>query len=88
MAKLPPPYIEGSIPAQISDGFIIPFDVNRAVGINLVDSVVAKIKSVATNNLIATLETTNFTKNPTNNQATFTWQTNDSTPVPVTLTPG
>lgn len=88
MAKLPPPYIEGSIPAQISDGFIIPFDVNRAVGINLVDSVVAKIKSVATNNLIATLETTNFTKNPTNNQATFTWQTNDSIPVPVTLTPG
>ena len=65
--KLPPPYIEGFIPAQANNELKIPFEMNRAVGINAVSKIQAKIKSVTTNRLIATIETVNIL----NNIATF-----------------
>lgn len=65
MAKLPPPYIEGSIPAQTSEGLKIPFRLNRAVSIRNVQKMYAKIKTVATDSMLGVLETTIFSKSET-----------------------
>ena len=60
MAKLLPPYIEGGINAQIGDGIAIPFRLNRAVSIYQVKKMYARIKTVATDRWLGTLETVAF----------------------------
>lgn len=66
MAKLYPPYIEEKIPAQSGTVLKIPFRLNRAVSINQVDCVIARIKTVSTSTWKGTLPDlnegyTNFT---------------------------
>jgi hypothetical protein len=51
--KLPPPYLEATIDAQIGNSLTIPFELNRAVGINRVNGMKARIKTIATNRIIA-----------------------------------
>lgn len=56
MAKLPPPYIEESISAQCGREIEIPFQVNRAVSINMVSKMALRIKTIATNKIICNIE--------------------------------
>lgn len=50
MAKLLPPYIEGKLPAQSDIArLVIPYRLNRAVGVNDFDSIAIKIKDLNTN---------------------------------------
>lgn len=55
MAKLYPPNIEGKLPAQSGTVLRIPFRLNRSVGINEVDCVIARIKTVSTSSWKGTL---------------------------------
>lgn len=73
MAKLPPPYIEGSIPAQTNTSLEIPFRLNRAVSIRNVTKMFAKIKTVATDSIIGVFETSAFTKAETDTIYTATF---------------
>ena len=47
--KLYPPYIDGKIPAFCGTVLRVPFRHNRAVGINDIDGMICKIKTVSTN---------------------------------------
>ena len=63
MAKLLPPYIDGSLPAQydnVDNVLSIPFRLNRAVSIHHVQKMYAKIKTIATDRQLAVLESTGF----------------------------
>ena len=57
MSKLPPPYVDGSIPAQTDVGLEIPFRLNRAVSLRDVTKIFLKIKTVATDRIIGVFET-------------------------------
>lgn len=62
MSKLPPPYVDGSIPAQTDAGLKIPFRLNRAVSLRDVTKMYIKIKTVATDRIIGVFETTAYAK--------------------------
>ena len=65
MAKLSPPYLEGSIVAQYDNNLVIPFKLNRAVGINSVKNIYARIKTVATGKWLGTIKADMFSKSIT-----------------------
>lgn len=52
MAMLYPPYIEGKIQAQWGDTLRIPFQLNRAIADSEIDQVVARLRTVSTNQQI------------------------------------
>lgn len=60
--KLNPPQISGKLPAFYGNELIIPFSLNRAVGFNQFDSMVAIVKTVSTNTQVAFLSTGNITR--------------------------
>ncbi len=68
MATLYPPYIEGTIPAQVGDTLRIPYQLNRAVGEADLDGakIRARIKTVSTNVLVAEALTCAFRANAAN----------------------
>lgn len=61
MAKLYPPYIEGTIPAFYGTTLVVPFSMNRAVGITEPDGVHLKIKKINSNEVIANVSSSNCT---------------------------
>lgn len=67
MAKLPPPYLDGSLPAQTDNGLKIPFRFNRAASIRDIGKIYAKIKTVATDSIIGVFETIIYSKSETEN---------------------
>lgn len=54
MAKLYPPYIEGTIPAFYGTTLVVPFSMNRAVGINEISNIIVKIKKINNNEVVLT----------------------------------
>ena len=50
MAKLYPPYLEGTIPAFYGNSITVPFAMNRAVGKNEIRGFSLLIKSIQTGN--------------------------------------
>lgn len=75
MGQLYPPILEGKLPAFKGTSITVPFQMNRAVHIDEVQSMSLMIKTVSTNLLKATLETTTFSLNEETNEyeATFTF---------------
>lgn len=69
MAKLYPPYLEGTIPAFYGDSITVPFAMNRAVGKNEIRGFSLLIKSIQTGNQLAKLKA--FKYNLENGTATF-----------------
>ena len=69
MAKLCPPYLEGTIPAFYGDSITVPFAMNRAVGKNEIRGFSLLIKSIQTGNQLAELKA--FKYNLKNGTATF-----------------
>lgn len=69
MAKLYPPYLEGTIPAFYGDSITVPFAMNRAVGKNEIRGFSLLIKSIQTGNQLAELKA--FKYNLENGTATF-----------------
>lgn len=67
MSKLPPPYVDGSIPAQTDVGLEIPFRLNRAVSLRDVTKMFLKIKTVATDRIIGVFETAVYSKSENDN---------------------
>lgn len=67
MSKLPPPYVDGSIPAQIDAGLEIPFRLNRAVSLRDITKIFLKIKTVATDRIIGVFETEVYSKSENDN---------------------
>ena len=67
MSKLPPPYVDGSIPAQTDVGLEIPFRLNRAVSLRDVTKIFLKIKTVATDRIIGVFETAVYSKSENDN---------------------
>lgn len=65
MAKLLPPYVDGGLSAQYGEGIAIPFRLNRAVSIYQVKKMYARIKTVATDKWLGTLETESFAASET-----------------------
>lgn len=57
--KLSPPHINSKLPAFCSNKIIIPFTLNRAVGFNQFENVIATIKTVSTGTHKALLSTGN-----------------------------
>jgi hypothetical protein len=57
--KLSPPHINSKLPAFYGNKIIIPFTLNRAVGFNQFENVVATIKTVSTGTHKALLSTGN-----------------------------
>lgn len=60
MAKLYPPYIEGTIPAFTGGEIVVPFSMNRAVSKYEIAGFSLKIKTVQNNTFIATVNTKNY----------------------------
>ena len=56
MAKLYPPYLEGTIPAFYGNSITVPFSMNRAVGKNEIRSFSLLIKSIQTGDQLAELK--------------------------------
>lgn len=52
MAKLYPPYIEGSIPAFYGTSLTVPFSMNRSVGRQEVSGITLKVKTVQSNSFL------------------------------------
>jgi hypothetical protein len=52
MAKLYPPYIEGSIPAFYGTALTVPFSMNRSVGRQEVSGITLKVKTVQSNSFL------------------------------------
>ena len=69
MAKLYPPYLEGTIPAFYGNSITVPFAMNRAVGKNEIRGFSLLIKSIQTGNQLAELKA--FKYNLENGTATF-----------------
>ena len=68
MSIIYPPYIEGKIATQYGDELRIPFQLNRALGLNEVKYVRARIKSIVNNSVIGQiLTTTDFKTQISNN---------------------
>ena len=84
MAKLLPPYIEGGLAAQMGDGIAIPFRLNKAVSIYQVRKMYARIKTVATDKWLATLETDSFSMSETDGTYVASFALGDE----LTLNPG
>ena len=61
--RLAPPYLEAVLPTQCGDTLKIPFEYNRAVSPQEVSAVSARIKTISTNRIIDTLETTTIENN-------------------------
>lgn len=77
MAKLLPPYIEGGLSAQYGEGIAIPFRLNRAVSIYQVRKMYARIKTVATDKWLGTLETESFAASETDGTYVASFNLND-----------
>lgn len=60
MAKLYPPYIEGTIPAFTGGEIIVPFSMNRAVSKYEIAGFSLRIKTVQNNTFIATINSTQY----------------------------
>ena len=60
MAKLYPPYIEGTIPAFTGTVLTVPFSMNQAVNANEVYGMALKVKKVNSNEVIITKLTVNY----------------------------
>ena len=60
MAKLYPPYIEGSIPAFFGTSLTVPYEMNKTVGYEDISGFELKITTVSTNKLIAIIDTINY----------------------------
>ena len=90
MARLYPPYIEGKLPAQSGKVLQVPFRFNRTVGETDVNYVVARIKTVTTNQWKGTFPDTQLVegKNFTYDQATDSYTTQISIPDNIGLTVG
>ena len=90
MARLYPPYIEGKLPAQSGKVLQVPFRFNRTVGETDVNYVVARIKTVTTNQWKGTFPDTQPVegKNFTYDQATDSYTTQISIPDNIGLTVG
>ena len=69
MAKLYPPYLEGTIPAFYGNSITVPFAMNRAVGKNEIRGFSLLIKSIQTGNQLAELKA--FKYDLENGTATF-----------------
>lgn len=69
MAKLYPPYLEGTIPAFYGDSITVPFSMNRAVGKNEIIGFSLLIKSIQTGSQLEELEA--FKYDLENGTATF-----------------
>ena len=69
MAKLYPPYLEGTIPAFYGNSITVPFSMNRAVGKNEIRGFSLLIKSIQTGDQLAELKA--FKYNLENGTATF-----------------
>ena len=69
MAKLYPPYLEGTIPAFYGNSITVPFAMNRALGKNEIIGFSLLIKSIQTGNQLAELEA--FKYDLENGTATF-----------------
>ena len=52
MAKLYPPYIEGSIPAFYGTSLTVPFSMNRSVGRQEVSGIALKVKTIQSNSFL------------------------------------
>lgn len=70
MAKLYPPYLEGTIPAFYGDSISVPFSMNRAVGKADVRGFSLVFKSIQTGSLLFSLSTLSYSFE--NNVANFT----------------
>lgn len=64
MAKLYPPYVEGTIPACAGTVLTVPFSMNRAVGEREVKSFILKLKTVQNSILIKNIPCSSFTFDP------------------------
>ena len=61
--KLYPPYLKESIPAQTGTKLYIDFQTNNAVGIEIVQTMMAKIKTVSTNRQLGIFESEEIIEN-------------------------
>ena len=80
MGVIYPPYIEGKISTQYGDELRIPFQLNRALGLNEVKYVRARIKSIVNNSVIGSILTTTDFKTQISNgvyEARFSLITGD-----------
>lgn len=80
MSVIYPPYIEGKISTQYGDELRIPFQLNRALGLNEVRYVRARIKSIVNNSVIGSILTTTDFKTQISNgvyEARFSLMTGD-----------
>lgn len=82
MSKLYPPVIEGTIPAFAGDIIRVPFQMNKAVGLNQISGFDLKIKTVQSNRLLGNLKSSSYDE--MNNIVTFQCTFTDK----VTLYPG
>jgi hypothetical protein len=60
MAKLYPPYIEGTIPAFTGATIVVPFSLNRANSLSDIAGFSLRIKTVQNNIMLATLKQTDI----------------------------
>ena len=70
MAKLYPPYIEGTIPAFYGTTLVVPFSMNQAVSGSEVGNIILKVKKINSNEIILTTYASNFNVD-INYKATF-----------------
>lgn len=85
--KLPPPYLDGVVPAQAGNSLLIPFMMNRAVGINHVYKIGMRIKTIASNKIVGYITTTEFSRAVGEAFYQATFDLTKSKP-PIELTPG
>ena len=76
MAKLFPPYIEGTLPAfyQNSDGtatIAVPFTMNRGVSFQQINGFMMKIKSIQSSTYLYSTKDINYTTNTMNNNYAY-----------------
>lgn len=71
MAKLYPPILEGTLPAFYGTELVVPFSMNKTVSASEVQSILIKIKTVQSNNLLFSAETVNFTLSSSGCEAHF-----------------
>ena len=69
MAKLYPPYIEGSIPAFFGNTLIVPYEMNQTVGYKDIAGFKLKIMTVTTNSLVGYVDS--FENDLTKNEVKF-----------------
>ena len=62
MAKLYPPYIEGTIPAFYGNTLIVPFTMNQAVSLNSIEGIRLKLKTITSNLILWSGNSININK--------------------------